>query len=279
MNESDVPTATGFVRKMRGATQAHLLGADDGHDYVVKFSNNPQHRRVLVNELVATAILHHLHIATPESTVIRVTDDFLSENPEVHLQLPSRTSVTPGFHFGSRYPVDLEKSAVYDFLPDSLLNRTANAADSLGVYVVDTWLGNASAPQFIFFRTTRGDSANPAKFRMQSIGHGGTFDETDWQLPDVPSLKMDSRPTAYEKVMSIDSFQPWLDGVTQFPGRVLEQVREQIPNSWLEHEDASQHKAMLERLYTRRTRVPDLIRVSSKHPLNPFPNWKEFLVN
>jgi hypothetical protein len=114
---------------------------------------------------------------------------------------------------------------------------------------------------------------------MQSIGHGGTFDETDWQLPDVPSLKMDSRPTAYEKVMSIDSFQPWLDGVTQFPGRVLEQVREQIPNSWLEHEDASQHKAMLERLYTRRTRVPDLIRVSSKHPLNPFPNWKEFLVN
>jgi hypothetical protein len=39
-----------LIRKMRGGAQAHLIQAADGHHYVVKFLNNPQHRRILVNE-------------------------------------------------------------------------------------------------------------------------------------------------------------------------------------------------------------------------------------
>ena len=40
------------VRRMRGGAQSHLmLGADDNM-YVVKFQNNPQHMRVLANELL-----------------------------------------------------------------------------------------------------------------------------------------------------------------------------------------------------------------------------------
>ena len=41
---------------MRGGAQSHLMFADDGHYYVVKFQNNPQHIRVLANELIATRI-------------------------------------------------------------------------------------------------------------------------------------------------------------------------------------------------------------------------------
>ena len=58
-------TAVRHVRKMRGGAQAHLLEADDGHWYVVKFRNNPQHRRVLVNELLCSAFLDYLKIAAP----------------------------------------------------------------------------------------------------------------------------------------------------------------------------------------------------------------------
>jgi hypothetical protein len=39
---------------MRGGAQAHLMRADDGRFYVVKFQNNPQHLRVPANELLAT---------------------------------------------------------------------------------------------------------------------------------------------------------------------------------------------------------------------------------
>ena len=52
-------TATRHVRKMRGGAQSHLLEADDGNWYVVKFRNNPQHWRVLVNELLCGALLDY----------------------------------------------------------------------------------------------------------------------------------------------------------------------------------------------------------------------------
>ena len=38
---------------MRGGAQSHLIEADDGRFYIVKFQNNPQHRRILVNEWIA----------------------------------------------------------------------------------------------------------------------------------------------------------------------------------------------------------------------------------
>ncbi len=43
--------ATEQIRRMRGGAQSHLMRCSDGHYYVVKFQNNPQHRRILVNEL------------------------------------------------------------------------------------------------------------------------------------------------------------------------------------------------------------------------------------
>src|SRR5437667_364076 len=45
--------ATQHIRRMRGEAQAHLMRANDGQYYVVKFQNNPQHIRVLANELLA----------------------------------------------------------------------------------------------------------------------------------------------------------------------------------------------------------------------------------
>jgi len=40
----------------RGGAQAHLLRASDGNWYVTKFQNNPQHIRVLANEMLATRL-------------------------------------------------------------------------------------------------------------------------------------------------------------------------------------------------------------------------------
>ena len=45
-----------FVRRMRGASQPWLVRCEDGASYVVKFRNNPQHARVLANEMLATRL-------------------------------------------------------------------------------------------------------------------------------------------------------------------------------------------------------------------------------
>src|SRR5881397_3544218 len=97
-------TAVGHVRRMRGGAQAHLLEADDGQWYVVKFRNNPQHRRVLVNEAVCATLLRYLSISAPETALIQVDARFLAAHPECSIQLGTRhVEIEPGWQFGSRY--------------------------------------------------------------------------------------------------------------------------------------------------------------------------------
>src|SRR3954452_7860564 len=94
-----------LIRKMRGGAQSHLIEADDGHFYVVKFRNNPQHRRILINEWIASAFIGYLQLASPPVAMVNLTREFLDANPDVHIQLGTqRLAVEPGWHHGSRYP-------------------------------------------------------------------------------------------------------------------------------------------------------------------------------
>jgi hypothetical protein len=49
-------SAVQHIRRLRGGSQAQLLRASDGAYYVCKFLNNPQHIRVLANEMFATRL-------------------------------------------------------------------------------------------------------------------------------------------------------------------------------------------------------------------------------
>src|SRR6202163_2368526 len=93
------------IRKMRGGAQSHLIEGDDGSFYVVKFLNNPQHRRILVNELACSVFLQYLQISCADAALIEITPQFLSENPLVTLELGTKSiPVPPGRHFGSKFP-------------------------------------------------------------------------------------------------------------------------------------------------------------------------------
>src|SRR5262245_4726751 len=119
--------AVRWVRKMRGGSQANLIVASDGHHYVVKSKQNAQHRRVLVNEMVANVVLNHLEIPTAHAGIIRLSPEFLADHKEIAVTIGSRIEpVLPGLHFGSRMPVDPDRFALYDYLPDALLRQVAN---------------------------------------------------------------------------------------------------------------------------------------------------------
>jgi hypothetical protein len=275
--------ATRLIRKMRGGAQAHLLRSSDGHFYVVKFSNNPQHRRILINEWIASVFLNYLQISTPPAAMINLSPAFLEANADVYIQLGSRRQkVVPGWHFGSRYPGDPAKVMVYDFLPDTLLAKVVNAQDFLGVLAFDKWIGNADARQSIFFRArlrqwtpAPGEPAQPqAGFVAQMMDHGYVFDGPHWNFPDSPLQGLYFRPSVYRKVRGWQDFEPWLDRILYFPEEVIDQALKQIPPEWLAG-DGPALRAMLEKLMSRRRRVPDLIRDSRRGRVNPFPDWKE----
>ena len=258
-----------LIRKMRGGAQSHLLECDDGRFWVVKFRNNPQHRRVLVNEWVASVFLRYLGIAAPDTAFVNLSAEFLAANPDVCLKLGShRVEVEPGWHFGSAFPGDPGIVAVYDFLPDVLLEQVRNAQDFLGVLAFDKWMGNADARQAIFFRT-----ADRTGYVAQMMDHGYVFDGPHWDFPDSPLQGLYFRPRVYQRVGSFDDFQPWLDRVIYFPEGVVDDAVKQIPPEWLE-DDEGHFDSLLRKLLTRRKRVPDLIRESSKGRINPFPAWR-----
>ncbi len=274
-------TARRHVRKMRGGAQSHLLEADDGGFYVAKFQSNPQHRRILVNELVASVILQYLQISTPETALIRITPEFLLQNPDVYIQLGSRRlPVEPGWHFGSRYPGDPAVTAVYDFVPDSLLAQVNNIAEFMGALVFDKWIGNADARQSIFFRArlqqwipAYGDTRTPLGFVAQMMDHGFIFGGPQWSFTESPLQGLYFRPIVYEKVTGYHDFQPWLDRVVHFPEEIVDEACKQLPPSWLDGDEDAMEKLML-RLMKRRSRVPDLLRESMAGRINPFPNWR-----
>src|ERR1700691_6171718 len=75
------------IRRMRGGAQSHLMLASDGNLYVVKFSNNPQHVRVLANELLATRLGAAVGLAVPPSEVIEVSGWLIRNTPEPSIEL------------------------------------------------------------------------------------------------------------------------------------------------------------------------------------------------
>jgi hypothetical protein len=270
-------TAVRHVRKMRGGAQSHLLEADDGHWYVVKFRNNPQHRRILANELLAAGFLEYLKIASPPTALIQVGAEFLEANPDVHLTLGSRrVDVEPGWHVGSRYPGDPARTAVYDFLPDALLPGVVNLEDFRGILVFDKWAGNADGRQSVFYRAMVREGPAQARpgFVSAMIDNGYIFNGPNWDFPESPLQGLYARRLVYDGVRSLDQFQPWLDLVVHFPEEVIDQVWKRIPPNWLEGDEEDALVRLLEKLYERRERVPDLIEACRKARTDPFPNWK-----
>jgi hypothetical protein len=270
-----------FIRKMRGGAQAHLIEGADGEFYVVKFANNPQHRRILVNEWLAAGFLRYLQIFAPETVLIEISDGFVKENPGVGMTLGTRKTLPePGLHFGSRVAVNPDRTAIYDFLPDTLLVKVENRLDFLGALVFDKWVSNADSRQAIFFRARarrwtplRGDAPERKGFFAQMIDHGFAFSGPRWEFEDSPIQGLYFRSGVYDEVRSLESFQPWLDLVRHFPEEVIDEAWKQIPREWYQS-DQSEIEALLEQLLKRRQRIDQLLMDAHKARGSAFANWR-----
>ncbi|HTB91563.1 MAG TPA: HipA family kinase [Candidatus Sulfotelmatobacter sp.] len=140
------------IRRMRGGAQSHLMRCSDENYYVVKFQNNPQHRRILVNELLGTRLASRLGLPTAPVEVVEVGAELIRLTPELCIELPrSRTPCVAGLQFGSRYPGDPRQMALHDFLPDEKLREVENLHDFAGMLVFDKWVCNTNGRQTVFF--------------------------------------------------------------------------------------------------------------------------------
>src|ERR1700731_2426090 len=136
------------IRRLCGGAQAQLMRCSDGHYYVVKFQNNPQHRRVLVNEMLGTALARLLGLRTALSAVVYVSDNLVGLTPELCIECTrSRVPCQPGLQFGSYYIGDPRRHTAFDVLPDEMFAEVDYLSDFAGMLVFDKWTCNTDGRQ------------------------------------------------------------------------------------------------------------------------------------
>ena len=265
-----MPLALEHIRRMRGGAQAHLMRCSDGGYYVVKFQNNPQHLRILANELLGTRLAARLGLPTPQVSVVEVRRELIDHTADlvIHLAM-GHTPCRAGFQFGSRYPGDPARVPVQDLLPSEQFSQVENLADFLGMLVFDKWTCNTNGRQAIFF-------LEPGRSRYQAmmVDQGFCFNAGDWTFPDAPLRGLYARLRVYESVRGIQSFEPWLERLEKkITVAVLDEAAKEIPPEWYNLEQQALF-GLLEQLDRRRKRVPDLILEAKKSYRQPFPDWK-----
>ena len=279
---------------MRGGAQSHLMRCSDGHYYVVKFQNNPQHRRILVNELLGTRLAARLNLPTARVEIIEVNEELIRLTQELAMEMPrSRVPCEPGLQFGSLYPGDPRRVALHDFLPDEQMREVTNLHEFAGMLVFDKWTCNTNGRQTVFVSESfRGVSAteqdqaavpressssaqaSPWRYRAIMIDQGFCFNAGEWNYPDAPLRGLYARNRVYEGVTGMESFAPWIDRIErQINQRVLAGLLEEIPPAWYE-DDYDALTRLVEQLYQRRTRIPELLLAAKNTTRRPFPNWR-----
>src|SRR5579864_7920205 len=162
-------SAIRHLRPLRGGAQAHLLRASDGACYVTKFQNNPQHIRVLANEIIATRLGQMLGLPIPSIVIMEVSDWLISNSPEMRIRLGGNSEpCSSGRQLGSFYGRGEGDGVFFDYLPGSALPAVDNLGDFARVLVLDKWCSNSDGRQAIFSPIPTAKSrrtAQPRRYR------------------------------------------------------------------------------------------------------------------
>jgi hypothetical protein len=257
------------VRRMRGGAQGHLMRCADGYFYVVKFRNNPQHQRILANEMLASRLAQAVGLPVPQVEVVEVNDWLIEHTPELSVQLAHSTiPCQAGLQFGSRYVVNPLEGQVFDYLPVEMLGLVRNLETFAGVLALDKWTGNADGRQAAFWKR-RWEKKYTASF----IDQGYCFNAGEWTFPDYPLRGVYARNEVYAGVRGWESFEPWLSPIEKMEEGVMWGLAQDIPPEWYGGEWSTMEN-LIAALIIRRGVVRDLIESFRVSVRKPFPAWR-----
>jgi HipA-like kinase len=246
------------------------MRCSDGHFYVVKFRNNPQHMRVLANELLGTRLAQQAGLPVPATEVVEVGEWLVEHTPELNIQLAHNTiQCQAGLQFGSRYVVSPLEGQVFDYLPVEMLDRVRNLETFAGMLAMDKWTGNANGRQAAFWRKVR-----EKKYTATFIDQGYCFNAGEWTFPDYPLRGVYARNEVYANVRGWESFEPWLARVEKMEEDTVWSLAGEIPPEWYGGEWEELEK-LVQTLIRRRGTVRELIDAFRVSPRRPFPGWME----
>ncbi|MFP5237308.1 MAG: HipA family kinase [Acidobacteriota bacterium] len=234
-------TAGRFVRRLTGGSQAMLVDASDGRQYVVKFANNPQGPNVLCNEALGTELYRALGLPVPEWTTVLIPRTFLLRYPNCSMaKFNSGVELETGLCFGSRV-VAAPAGRIYEMLPGSFIRRVANRSDFWLAWLVDLCADHRDNRQSIF---TEYSSGLHAIF----VDHGHMFGGPDGsrKTPLTGPRYWDTRVYALPDAEKISRRLRRISS-TLDTDRLFKRMQE-IPEAWLVESALENFHTCIERL-------------------------------
>ncbi len=264
-------TAVRHIRKMRGGTQAHLMRASDGNLWIVKFQNNPHHKRSLASEFLATRIGLHLGLPMPRVEVIEVPDSLVLETPELYIEnIKTFQPCSSGPQLAVRYASDPDRDILIDGSFNERLISARGRQEFAKVLVFDKWTGNCDVRQAVFQKPL----AQRGEYTLTFIDQHFCFNGWEWTFPDLPIMGTCAQTWVYRDVMGWNSFEPALSRCETFAFATLCQIAARIPPEW--YGDAEALISLIHAVYERRLFIRDVIaQFRDCRAENLFPHWME----
>lgn len=212
---------TKHIRSLRGGSQPHLMQANDGHIYVVKFQGNPRGTHVLANELLAARLAEASGLPVPAAVVVELPLD-LSE--ELYFETPNgREPIRPGLHLGSPLVVTNLEGRSYDSLPHSFQHLLRHPEYLIGIQLFDLWTGNRDTRQFVFWKYSK-----DKKYNVACIDNGHCFGGPEWNFGPL------SFPNgSFTEPSAAEAWLRWAERIATFPIRDFERAQSGlIPPEW-----------------------------------------------
>jgi hypothetical protein len=240
---------------MRGGSQSQLIQGDDGRFYVAKFRGNPQGDRTLINEWIATTLLQRLDISVPPLVLLAYDPSFLKQAVSFTIG-DHKIPVERGLHLGSLCPVDPDQQAIYDFLPQKMLEKTVNLEDFAGVLVADTFLNQMDRRQAIFVRAR---SRQCLAFRAFFIDHGMIFRGGAWELKEFKEDYSYFDRLVYSKFDVHSHCERILQRIETLTDRDLFDMAAPLPETWFARGDCDVFASLCASLDRRKNHLHKLL--------------------
>src|SRR5262249_22121711 len=134
------------------------------------------------------------------------SDWLIANSPELRIEDAVKSSpCASGLQLASRYAADPEQDHVFDYLPETMVQRVQNLEDFCRVLTFDKWTSNSDGRQAVFVKRRAA-----RLYQAMFIDQGYCFNAGEWTFSDSPLRGAFARNYVYEHVGGWSSFEPTL---------------------------------------------------------------------
>lgn len=231
-----------------------LFECMDGSHCVVKYQNNRQGLRVLVNDYLGTKLVRRLGLSCEEQAFVDIPQDLVDiENltvPNTNEKVKTGRSFGCPFIEGDDHPTGFHWT------------NLDNPEIAAGMIVFDTWTLNTDRATNLGNVMVKPVPDKQSRFTLVPVDQGHCFGGPRWTAEQLAAREDDlqvrgNHPSVVTAAGGIERFTPFLETLENLSREDLTSMVDQVPNEWgLEGEE---RKAIVDFLYVRRKKVRDVV--------------------